>query len=412
MKKLKVSFFQKGDKNRDGLIAIYGRISLGGTLCSFSTGRYLSAERWIKTDYLRKPSRIENENSLSTYIYSFSESIEKKYSEYLKENKENNLTALDLKKLCFDVKIESKITLLDLLNEHNTYFKQRVIKGERSDKSLEKYVRMLGVVKEFIKVKYKKDNYNYEDIDRKFIYSLDEYLRYERNHNGKMGLANNTSVKYIRNISSMLNHFVVMGIIKDNPFKMYSEKLIEVDAVYLTQDELKKIEDKVFENRRLDVIKDIFLFCCYTSYAPCDSMKLNKNNLVRDNDSDWWIKTKRQKTHVKSDVLILPQLKKIIEKYQDDYECVKGERLIPNRSNAKMNLYLKEIADLCGINKNLTWYVARHTFATTIALANNVPLEVVSAIMGHKRITQTQHYAKIQDVTVKHQMKILSNKFE
>ena len=99
MKKLKVSFFQKGDKNKDGLIAIYGRISLGGTLCSFSTGRYLSAERWIKTEYLRKPSRIENENSLSTYIYSFSESIEKKYSEYLKENKENNLTALDLKKL-------------------------------------------------------------------------------------------------------------------------------------------------------------------------------------------------------------------------------------------------------------------------------------------------------------------------
>ena len=141
-------------------------------------------------------------------------------------------------------------------------------------------------------------------------------------------------------------------------------------------------------------------------------MKLNKDNLVRDNDSDWWIKTKRQKTHVKSDVLILPQLKKIIEKYQDDYECVKGERLIPNRSNSNMNLYLKEIADLCGINKNLTWYVARHTFATTIALANNVPLEVVSAIMGHKRITQTQHYAKIQDVAVKHQMKILSNKFE
>lgn len=115
---------------------------------------------------------------------------------------------------------------------------------------------------------------------------------------------------------------------------------------------------------------------------------------------------------MKSDVLILPQLKKIIEKYQDDYECVKGKRLIPNRSNSNMNLYLKEIADLCGINKNLTWYVARHTFATTIALANNVPLEVVSAIMGHKRITQTQHYAKIQDVTVKHQMKILSNKFE
>lgn len=412
MKKLKVSFFQKGDKNRDGLIAIYGRIKLGNSQCSFSTGRYLSPERWIKTDYLRKPSRIENENSLSNYIYSFSTNIERKYNEFLKENPFQTLTAADLKQLCFDIKVESKITLLELLKEHNNYFKQRVDKGERSVGSLEKYSRMVDVVSDFLEKIQNKKNINYEEVDRKFVYSLDNYLRYIREHNGKKGLGNNTAVKYIRNINSMLNYFIKTGEINHNPFNMYNEKLTDVDTIFLTMDELKKIEEKKFENRRLDVAKDIFLFSCYTSYAPCDAMKLTTDNLIKENENDWWIKTKRQKTNTNSDVFVLPQLKRILEKYKDDFECIKNNRLIPDRSNSNMNLYLKEIADICGITKKLTWYVARHTFATTITLANNVPLEIISNVMGHKRITQTQHYAKIQNETVKHQMKILSNKFQ
>jgi integrase len=180
----------------------------------------------------------------------------------------------------------------------------------------------------------------------------------------------------------------------------------------LTLEELKEIENIVLPNRRLDVTRDIFLFSCYTSYAPVDVMNLRKGNYSLDSELDSWIQTKRQKTGVKTNVLVIPPLKRIIEKYKDDPECIEGDRLVPNRSNTNMNAYLKEIADLCGIAKNLTWYVGRHTFATTVALANNIPMEVISQIMGHKRITQTQHYAKLLDGTVKKHMKGLSENFK
>ncbi|OCB74017.1 site-specific integrase [Flavobacterium crassostreae] len=141
-------------------------------------------------------------------------------------------------------------------------------------------------------------------------------------------------------------------------------------------------------------------------------MNLRQGNYSLDNDLDSWIQTKRQKTGVKTNVLVIPPLQRIIDKYKDDPECLEENRLVPNRSNSNMNAYLKEIADLCGICKNLTWYVGRHTFATTVALANNIPMEVISQIMGHKRITQTQHYAKLLDDTVKQHMKILMKEFD
>jgi site-specific recombinase XerD len=140
-------------------------------------------------------------------------------------------------------------------------------------------------------------------------------------------------------------------------------------------------------------------------------MNLRLDNYTLDDDCDSWLKTKRQKTKVKTNVLVIPPLKRIIDKYKYDPECIEENRLVPNRSNSNMNAYLKEIADLCSIDKNLTWYVGRHTFATTVALANGLPMEVISQIMGHKRITQTQHYAKLQDKSVKKYMKTLEKEF-
>ena len=132
-------------------------------------------------------------------------------------------------------------------------------------------------------------------------------------------------------------------------------------------------------------------------------MSLTWDNIVEEG-STLWIKKNRQKTGVASNVPVIPPLKKILDKYKNDPECSDKKLLIPNRSNTNVNGYLKEIADLTGITKNLTWYVSRHTFATTVALANNIPLEVIAKIMGHKRITQTQHYARILDKSVEKEM--------
>lgn len=357
--------------------------------------------------------RIENEISLKSYLYALKASIEDKYITILKtETTGIELTSLCLKNYCFNSVPEKKITILEIVDNHNNYFRKQVFKGDRAHGSLEKYERMRNVIFEFLSIKYKLKDISFDKIDRQFVYGLDEYLRFERKHGNKTGIANNTTVKYIRNISVMINHAKTMGLVTENPFSIYDKSLIDVDTIYLTLDELKRIENKEIINRRLDVARDIFLFSCYTSYAPVDVMNLRAENYTVDNDSDSWIKTKRQKTKVKANVPVIAPLQRIIEKYKSDPECIEENRLVPSRSNSNMNAYLKEIADLCNIDKNLTWYVARHTFATTVALGNGVPMEIISQIMGHKRITQTQHYAKLLDANVKNHMKDLGKNFE
>lgn len=413
MKKLKVCFYLKGDKkNQSGETAIYGKIYLGSLNTTFSTSKYILQERWSKTNYLRNVVRIDNEINLKNYLKSLVDGIENKYNELIRNNPDNEeITPLFLKNYCFNEKTQHKITLLEIVYNHNKYFKKQVDKGDRAEGSLEKYERMATVVLDYLKSKHNMKDIQFDKINRQFVYGFDEFLRFERKHGKKTGLCNNTTVKYLRNISSMINHSKTIGLVKENPFSIYDGKLKDVDTIYLTLEELKKIESKVFSNRRLDVTRDIFLFSCYTSYAPIDVMNLRKGNYSLDEDYDNWLKTKRQKTKVKTNVLVIPPLKRIIDKYKDDPECIEEDRLVPNRSNSNMNAYLKEVADLCGIDKNLTWYVGRHTFATTVALANNIPMEVISQIMGHKRITQTQHYAKLSDSSVKHHMRNLGENF-
>jgi integrase len=414
MKKLKVSLYLKGDKkNQNGETAIYGKIYLGNDYSTFSTSKYILSDRWAKTNSLRNAVRIDNEISLKNYLKTLVDSIDEKYIELLKTYEGNeDITPLYLKNHCFNNNPEHKITLLEIVDNHNAYFKKQVKKGDRADGTLEKYERMKDVLMDYLQSKHKLKDIQFDKVNRQFVYGLDEFLRFERKHNKKTGISNNTTVKYIRNISVMVNYNITMGMVGANPFSIYDGKLKDVDTTFLTLEELKRIENKVFSNRRLDIVKDIFLFSCYTSYAPIDVMNLRQENYSLDEDLDNWLKTKRQKTKVKTNVLVIPPLKRIIDKYKTDPECIEENRLVPNRSNSNMNAYLKEIADLCGIDKNLTWYVGRHTFATTVALANGIPMEVISQIMGHKRITQTQHYAKLMDDSVKKHMQNLGNNFE
>jgi len=196
-----------------------------------------------------------------------------------------------------------------------------------------------------------------------------------------------------------------MDLIDKNPFNVYNGKLKIKDATFLTVDELNSIEKKVFQVERLEKVKNMFLFSCYTGYAPIDACNLTTANLIQDNNGEFWIKTDRAKTGIRANVPVLPPTQRIINKYKDS-----EVGLIPKISNQKMNAYLKEIADLCGIEKKLTWYVARHTFATTVTLGNGIKIENVSSMMGHTNIKQTQHYAKVLDSSVMDDMSKLIQK--
>ena len=161
----------------------------------------------------------------------------------------------------------------------------------------------------------------------------------------------------------------------------------------------------------MDLVRDMFLFSCFSGLAYIDVFNLKKSNIVIGIDGDKWISTHRQKTDGASKIPILPVTQMIIEKYENHPQSINQEKLLPILSNQKMNAYLKELADICNIDKELTYHIARHTFATTVTLTNGVPIESVSKMLGHKNLRTTQHYAKVLDRKVSDDMQILKQKF-
>ena len=191
----------------------------------------------------------------------------------------------------------------------------------------------------------------------------------------------------------------------------YKPKLNKVERVFLSPEELNIIQKKDFQVERIGQVRDIFLFSCYTGLAYADVKKLQKNEIVTGVDGELWIHTRRQKTNISSRIpLLLPAIE-ILKKYNEHPKCVVDGVLLPVLSNQKMNAYLKEIVEICGIGKNLTYHIARHTFATTVTLMNDVPIETVSKMLGHSSIKMTQHYAKVLDVKVGRDMAHLRDKF-
>lgn len=403
---LKTNFYIKADKAKtNGECPIYAKVNFNRKTITLSTGRYISPERWRFTDNLRRCVKIQNEKVIKEYLEIFRIKIEKIY--YDIQKKELDLTIEEFKAIILGKSPVNKIPqIVELINIHNTYFSKLVSINERSKASLQKYERIKDLIIEFNNKYYNSTDMPISKINGTYVFNFETYLKFESNHNSKVGIKNNTVVKYFNNLKTILNYGIKMDIIDKNPFNKYDGKVSVTDAVFLTSEELLRIEQKTFSVERLEKVKDVFLFSCYTGYAPVDASKLTAENVIIDSENISWIKTNRQKTNTRANVPILPTVLKIIEKYK-----FLESGLIPSISNQKMNAYLKEIADLVGLNKNLTWYVARHTFATTVTLGNGIRIENVSAMMGHTTIRQTQHYAKVLDINVSEDMKKLNNKY-
>jgi site-specific recombinase XerD len=223
--------------------------------------------------------------------------------------------------------------------------------------------------------------------------------------------ANNTAVKYIKNFNKIIKLCLANDWLDKNPFANYKSKVKEVERVYLSEGEIQNIINKDFKTERLSLVRDIFLFSCFTGLAYIDVKNLTKSHISIGIDGDKWIFTHRQKTESASKIPVLPVTQMIIDKYADHPQAINEEKLLPILSNQKMNAYLKEIAAVCEIEKELTFHIARHTFATTVTLTNGVPIESVSKMLGHKNLRTTQHYAKVLDKKVSEDMKILRDKF-
>ncbi|URC14839.1 site-specific integrase [Flavobacterium sp. B183] len=406
---LKVLFYQKSDKlNKNGESPIYARLSYNNKQISMSTGQAISKERWASTNNLRNQLKIEKEIVIKNLLDLFQLNAAKKFTELFRIDPE-----VDLQLLKAEITGKTKIdqpqgpTIIDLMDTYTIFFTKRVNSGERAPASLQKYKRAKDLLLSFINSNYKKEDMPASELSSSFVFKLEQFLKYESSFKEQTGIKNNSVVKYMKMYKTACNYAIKMDLIIKNPFNIYDGRLSVKDAVFLTQQELNTIENKIFSTPRLEKVKDIFLFSCYTGYAPVDALELTERNLSEDSTGNLWIMTSRAKTAIRANVPVLPTVENIISKYKNQQRG-----LIPKISNQKMNAYLKEIADICSINKHLTWYVARHTFATTITLGNGVRLENVSAMMGHTNTKQTQHYAKVLDVNIMEDMEKLKSKFK
>lgn len=222
-------------------------------------------------------------------------------------------------------------------------------------------------------------------------------------------IGNNTAIHFMHKFSTVYKMALDYGWVSGNPFHMLKLRKDKTERAYLTIDELERLANKEFSSERLERMRDIFLFCCYTGLSYIDVKTLTTENLVQKADGKWWIVTKRTKTEVPVNVPLLEVPMRLIKKYEP---LRKGNLVFPVYSNQKSNDYLKEIASLCDIHKDVTFHVARHTFATTVTLENGVPIESVSKMLGHTNVQTTQIYARITERKINLDMDQLSKKLD
>jgi len=295
--------------------------------------------------------------------------------------------------------------LIDIYKDHNKKVAALVGK-EYAVGTAVRYQTSLKHTQEYLQWKYNISDIDIKKIDHDFITNYEFYLRSERN------CANNSAFKYIKNFKKIIGICLSSGWLDKDPFINYKIRIKQVDRIFLNGDDLQAMADKVFLTDRLNQVRDIFLFSCYTGLAYADVNKLKRNEIVKGSDGEMWIVTKRLKTNTPTRVPLLPFALSILDKYINHPVCCSRGKALPVFTNQKMNAYLKEIAGVCSINKELTFHTARHTFATTVTLSNGVPIETVSKMLGHTNIKTTQHYAKILDMKVSKDMALLKEKYK
>jgi site-specific recombinase XerD len=296
-------------------------------------------------------------------------------------------------------------TLIEVFEYHNEKLADLVGK-DFAPATHKRYITTLSHIKDYLKYQYKTDNILLSELKYEFISNLEYYFKKVRNCN------NNSTVKYIRNLKKVINLAIKNEWLDKDPFAKYTSHINEVKREFLSLEELKALEEKEISMTRLGIIRDIFVFACYTGLAYVDIANLSKDNLVIGIDGEKWIYTYRNKTDTKSNIPLMPKAVQIVEKYKDHPLADNKGKLFPVPSNQKVNAYLKEISELCGINKCLTFHLARHTFATTVTLTNGVPIETVSSMLGHKSLRTTQIYAKVVERKVSDDMKVLKEKLK
>jgi site-specific recombinase XerD len=399
--KVSILFYTKRAKAAaNGLVPIYTRITINGKRFEQSTNRFVEISKW-STEGNKMKGTSEEARLINNHLDLLKNQIRDAEMELIHKKTPVTIETIKSKLLGID---ERARMLVPIFQDHNNKIKELVGK-EYAPGTLERYTTSLKHTIEFMQWKYNIFDIDITKIDHAFVTDYEFWLRSVRN------CANNTAVKYLKNFNKIIKLCLANDWLDKNPFANYKSKVKEVERVYLTEEEIQSIIEKDFKTERLSLVRDIFLFSCFTGLAYIDVKNLTKSHISYGIDGEKWIFTHRQKTESASKIPILPVTQIIIDKYENHPQSNNEDKLLPILSNQKMNAYLKEIASVCEIEKELTFHIARHTFATTVTLTNGVPIESVSKMLGHKNLRTTQHYAKVLDRKVSEDMKMLKDKF-
>ena len=389
-------FIRDSRVRKDGTASIEVVLTVNGERCAFSTGKKVKSCNWDKTKQQVK-GKDKEAQSLNNYLKAIRAKLYQKEAELL--DRGFVITAELLRDAYFD-KVESlkEKSLFEVFEEHNKE-QEKLVGNGVSKATLWVSVYTIRLLREFVQQKYKRDDLYLRELNINFIQSFHSFLKIDK------GMAQNSCTKHLKLLKKIINLSVANAYISFNPFTTYKVEREPVEVDFLDEEELRKIINFDTPLPRLERAKDMFLFGCFTGLSYIDIKTLTPEHFEKDSTGRIWIKKRRVKTGVLSRIPLLPIAKLILDKYKG------GEKLLPIQDPADINKYLKDIAILCGINKRICFHTSRHTFASTITLANNISLEVVSKMLGHTNTRMTAHYAKLIDKCIGEQMDKLMDTF-
>lgn len=371
----------KGKPNKSGRVPILMQLTIGQQTCHISTKQNILPEKWGDG----KPIGHTREDQAITAV--LEEIRTKAYNKFLQLQGQNiNVTPERLKQALLGKDQVQPRGYVEIFDQWLVEY-SKMVGITTSKRTLDKYILVRNRLQDYIASQLGVKDISLEEVTPKFLSNFDNYLRVEYN------MANNHAMKIRQKLRTIYKVAIDNGWVSKNPFSTVKIHFDPVERDVLTKSELTALiqTDMIFD--RLEKMRDVFVFACFTGLAHCDVAGLTKENIITDESGQVWLKTHRQKTSEVVDIPLLeiPQL--IIKKYQGMKEL--NGRLLPTLTNSCSNLYLKEVAVRCGINKTLTFHMARHTFATTVTLSNGVPIESVAKMLGHRNIRTTQIYAKV-----------------
>ena len=396
-----VIFHLRYEREKNERSPVYARITINGKRIEISVKQMVDSDDWNEKRGMAKTNKEENK-ILNNYLEQLRSSYVACYREMSLQKK---VITIETFKKEYYGNNDDECTLCKLMNYHNIDMKESLCWG-----TMKNYFTTQKYLVRYLKERIKVTDILLNEINYKFVTDFEYYLKTYKPLDHQKPLGNNGLMKHMERFRKMINVALKNEWIDKDPFRAYKFKFTKYERGYLTADELHDLEKKEFKIERLQTVKDFFIFSCYTGLAYIDAIALTPSNIVKGIDMEAWIMTCRLKTSTPVKIPLLPIALEIIEKYRDNPKCIAEGSLFPNISNQRLNGYLKEMADICGIDKNLTFHLARHTFATTVTLSNGVPIESVSKMLGHTKITTTQVYAKVIERKLSDDMLILKQR--